>query len=53
MPVKIATKQNSTHYENLPMQYTEIFCAVKIEIFVENFLIFLIFVLKTLIVRTR
>ena len=32
------------HYENLPMQYTEIFCALKIEIFqLKNFDIFLIF----------
>ena len=32
------------HYENMPMQYTEIFCALKIENFqLKNFDIFLIF----------
>ena len=34
----------SQHYENLPMQYTEIFLALKIENFqLKNFVIFLIF----------
>ena len=32
------------HYENLPMQYTEMFCALKIEKFqLKKFEIFLIF----------
>ena len=35
------------HYENLPMQYTEIFSPVKIENFVRKFLIFFLFLLKT------
>ena len=35
------------HYENLPMQYTEIFSGVKIENFVGKFLIFFLFLLKT------
>ena len=35
---------NYIHYENLPMQYTEIFLALKIENFqLKNFDIFLIF----------
>ena len=34
-------------YENLPMQYTEIFSAVKIENFVGFFKIFFLFLLKT------
>ena len=33
-------KVNIYHYENLPMQYTEIFSAVKIENFIGTFLIF-------------
>ena len=33
------------HYENLPMQYTEIFLALKVEHFqLKNFVIFLIFI---------
>ena len=37
----------STHYENLPMQYTEIFLALKIENFqLKNFDIFLIYCSK-------
>ena len=33
-----------TQYENLPMQYTEIFLALKIENFqLKNFVLFLIF----------
>ena len=33
-----------SHYENMPMQYTEIFCTLKIENFqLKNFDIFLIF----------
>ena len=37
------------HYENLPMQYTEIFSAIKIENFTrkKKRKIFLIFLLKT------
>ena len=35
------------HYENLPMQYTEIFLAVKIENFIRKMLIFFLFLLKT------
>ena len=36
-----------SHYENLPMQYTEIFSAVKIENFFGFFKIFFLFLLKT------
>ena len=43
----------SSHYENLPMQYTEIFSGVKFEDFIEKILILLLFLLKTLIVGTR
>ena len=35
------------HYENLPMQYTEIFSAVKIENVIRKMLIFFLFLLKT------
>ena len=40
-----ASQYFSSHYENLPMQYTEIFLALKIEHFQLNFFfaIFLIF----------
>ena len=38
------------HYENFPMQYTEIFSAVEIENFSRKFLIYL---LKTLIMGTQ
>ena len=41
------------HYENMPMQYIEIFSSVKIENFIGKCLIFSIFLLKTLIVGTR
>ena len=37
----------STHYENLPMQYTQIFLALKIENFQVKILIFFLFLLKT------
>ena len=37
----------SMHYENLPMQYTEIFSVVKIENFIRKMLIFFLFLLKT------
>ena len=37
----------SFHYENLPMQYTDYFSAVKIENFTRNYFIFLIFLLRT------
>ena len=40
------------HYENMPMQYTETFSAVKIGNFFGKILIFLIFMLKTLFVDT-
>ena len=40
------------HYENLPMQFTEI-SKEKMEIFRRQFLIFFLFLLKTLIVSTR
>ena len=46
--------RNYLKYENLSMQYTEIFFSeANIEIFIENFLIFSIFVFKPLIVGTR
>ena len=35
------------HYENLPMQYTEIFKAIKNENFQQENLIFFLFLLKT------
>ena len=35
------------HYEDLPMQYTVIFSAVKIENFIRKMLIFFLFLLKT------
>ena len=35
------------HYENLPMQYTEIFSPVKTENFMRKNLIFFLFLLKT------
>ena len=41
------------HYENLPMQYTDFFSAVKIEDSSAKFLIFLMILLITLIVGTR
>ena len=42
------------HYENLPMQYTEIFSAVeKMKISPEKKIIFFIFLLKKYIVGTR
>ena len=40
------TKCIFQHYENLPMQYTEIFSAVKFENFTTKNLIFLIFLLQ-------
>ena len=40
-------KSRTKHYENLPMQYTEIFSPVKIENFVRKILIFFLFLLKT------
>ena len=41
-------------YEKLTMQYTEIFfSALKIENFIETFLIFIVFLLKTLFMGTR
>ena len=41
------------HYENLPMQNTEIFLEEKNEIFIrENLLVFLLFSLKTYILGT-
>ena len=36
-----------THYENLPMQYMDIFSPVKIEHLIRKFLIFFLFLLKT------
>ena len=39
-------KKISVHLENSPMQYTEIFSAVKIENFVGNNLMFYLFMLK-------
>ena len=42
--IYMAIMKTKSHYENLPMQYTEIFLASKIEIFQpKNFDIFLIF----------
>ena len=41
------------HYENLPIQYTEIFSVVKIKNFVGKIMIFLIYLFITLIVGTR
>ena len=41
------------HYVNMPMQYTVIFNAVKLNNFRGKFLIFSIYLLKTLIVGTR
>ena len=35
-------KWQSNHYENRPMQYTEIIFVVKIKVFTENCLIFLL-----------
>ena len=35
------------HYENTPMQYTEIFKAVKMKIFIKKKLMFFMFLLKT------
>ena len=45
----MVTKQQSDniHYENLPMQHTEIFCSLKIENFQLKKLIFFLFLLKT------
>ena len=40
------------HYENLPMQYTETFSAVKNENFIGKIWILLILLLETLIVGT-
>ena len=44
---------DSEHYENLPMQYTENFSEAKIENFIGKKWIVLIFSLKTYIVGTR
>ena len=44
---------HSSHYENLPMQYTEIFSEEKLKILLEKKRMFLIFLLKTYIVGTR
>ena len=44
---KVSADSESIHYENLPMQYTEIFSPVKIENFVRKSLIFFLFLLKT------
>ena len=41
------------HYENLPVQYTEIFSPVKIENFIRKILIFFLFLLNTYTVGTR
>ena len=42
------------HYENMPMQYTEIFKVVKkLKIFNRKLLIVFLFLFKTLIVGTR
>ena len=38
---------NVMHYENLPMQYTEILSPVKIENFIGFLKIFFLFLLKT------
>ena len=35
------------HYENMPMQYTENFLVVKMQIFTGKLLIFFLFLLKT------
>ena len=44
---KLAAYENG-HYENMPMQYTEIFfSAVKIKNFIRKMLIFFLFLLKT------
>ena len=52
--VALETLKQSTnmHYENMPLQYTESFLAVKIENFIRKKLMLLIFMLKTLIVCT-
>ena len=42
-----------SHYQNTPMQYTEIFSVAKFENFMGISLIVLIYLLKTLIVDTR
>ena len=39
--------QNVFHYENMPMQYTEIFIVVKIKIFSKKILIVFLFLFKT------
>ena len=41
------------YYENLPMQYTEIFKVVKMKIFSRKMLIFFLFLLKTEAVLTN
>ena len=44
LPFQSGLSSKNSHYENLPMQYTEIFLPVKIEKFHHNFFyIFLIF----------
>ena len=40
-------KPENEHYENLPMQYTEIFSTSKIANFIRKMLIFFLFLLKT------
>ena len=37
-----------SHYENMPMQYTEIFKVVKMKIFSGNFLLFFLFLLQNI-----
>ena len=43
----------SVHYENMPMQYTEMFFSCKNKNSIGKFLIFFKFMLKTLIVGTH
>ena len=42
------------HYENMPIQYTDIFLKLlKMKIFIRKCLLFFLFLLKTKIVGTR
>ena len=46
IPVPVILFRNVRHYENFPMQNTEIYSAIKIENFTRKILIFLLFLLK-------
>ena len=46
-PISLRLAAGKIHYENMSMQYTEIFSPVKVENFIRKSLIFFLFLLKT------